>query len=187
MMHDNASGPAQTGNASGPAHTGTASALLSEPRATRRGVLALLGAGALAPAVTMALARARPDPTLVEGLEFHVLGATRRVLPRHDGVKHDPETSSWPDVVRVHLEVLNTATSAVLVSPGQFRLRVGDLTVMPTAWQHSAGPFEGRLRRATWIDYRAPESADLLHLEFTPAGASSPVSVAFVAVSGGRP
>jgi len=161
--------------------------VIPQALATRRGVLALLGAGVMAPAVTMALARARPDPTLVGDLEFRLLGATRRVLARHDGGERHPETSSWPDVVRVHLEVLNTAASAVLVSPGQFRLRVGDLTVMPMAWQHAAGPFEDRLRRATWIDYRAPASADLLHLEFTPAGWSEPVSVPFVAASGGRP
>jgi len=149
-------------------------------------VLALLGAGVFAPAVALTLGRARAaDPALGGDLQFRVLGATRRVLAGHEAAHGHVERSSWPDVVRVHLEVLNPAASPVLVSPGQFRLRVDDVTVMPTAWQHAPGALDSGLHRGTWIDYRAPASAGLLHLEFTPAGAVTPVSVPFVAVSGG--
>lgn len=157
------------------------------PLPSRRGVLALLGAGALAP-VAVTLLRAGPGPVEADGLRFDVLGAERRTLSGHPGRGPHAAHASWPDVVRVRLQVLNLAAAAVLLSPGQFRLRVDDaVTVMPTGWRDKPAVLEGGGRRSTWIDYRAPVAAGLLALEFTPAGEPRAVAVPLVHLLGGRP
>lgn len=158
----------------------------TSPPPSRRSVLGLLGAGALAPAAA-GLLSAGPPGTVVDGdgLRFTVLGAHRRVLAGHGGPGRHTAEASWPDVVRVRLRLLNVAATALLVSPGQFRLRVGEqLTVMPTAWAHEPGPLGAGGRRVTWIDYRAPASTLLLGLEFTAAGRSRPVEVPLVTLFG---
>jgi hypothetical protein len=146
---------------------------------SRRGVLLLLGAGALAPAAIAALGSA-PRAGDATGLRFEVLAATRTALAghaRHGGSVAPFEATSWPDVVRVHLRVRNLAGTDLLVSPGQFRLRVDGLSVMPTAWQHGAAALRADGTRTGWIDYRAPAEVALLHLDFTAAGRVEPVSV----------
>jgi hypothetical protein len=151
-------------------------------------MLVLLGAGALAPAaVTLAGAATRDRGGAIEGLRFDVLEVSRRALPghtRHAGPVSRIEATSWPDVVRVGLRVANLATLALLVSPGQFRLRVADdLSVMPTAWEHGPMPLAAGATRTGWIDYRAPQSDALLALEFTPAGHAEPVVVPLLAAA----
>ncbi len=152
---------------------------------TRRGALALLGAAALAPAALAVLRRgpafgAPPGSpgAVVDGLRFEVLGSARRALAGHPGAAPHTPGGSWPDVVRVQLRVLNAAASALLLSPGQFRLRVaGDLTVMPTAWLHGPAALPAGEARTGWIDFRAPASAGMLALDFSAAGRGEPVTV----------
>lgn len=81
------------------------------------------------------------------GLRFQVLDVGRHALGPHTGHRRTlggtsplGETS-WPDVVRTSLRVSNVAAWPLLVSPGQFRLRVAELSVMPSGWQH--GPPAG--------------------------------------------
>ncbi len=158
---------------------------------TRRGAIALLGAGALLPAALAAVrGRAGSGTTsaapgaAVDGLRFDVLGSARRALAGHGGAPAHTLGESWPDVVRIQLRVLNVAASALLLSPGQFRLRVGDLTVMPTDWLHGPGPLPAGEARTGWIDFRAPASAGLLALDFTAAGRREPVTVPLGALLG---
>ena len=154
---------------------------------SRRSVLALIGVGAAAP-VAVTLIDVRPPPVVTDGVRFEVLDVTRRALARHDGAPVHTDGASWPDVVRVRLSVFNVAAAAVLLSPGQFRLRVADhLTVMPTAWEHGPSGLAAARHLTTWIDYRAPAASGPLRLEFTAAGRSEPVSVRLLALPGGRP
>jgi hypothetical protein len=148
-------------------------------RPSRRGVLVLLGAGALAPAA-IAVLGAVPRGTEADGLRFDVLEVTLAALrghTRHAGPVTPFEATSWPDVVRVRLRVRNVGGLPLLVSPGQFRLRVDGISVMPAAWRHGPSPLSAGDARTGWIDYRAPAGVGLLDLEFTPAGRVEPVTV----------
>ncbi len=139
----------------------------------------LLGAGALAPAAVTVLG-AVPGATAADGLRFDVLEVTRAALAghvHHAGPVTPFEATSWPDVVRVRLRVRNIGGLPLLVSPGQFRVRVEGLSVMPTAWRHGPAPLGPGDARTGWIDYRTPADAGLLDLEFTPAGGVGAVSV----------
>lgn len=148
-------------------------------RPSRRGVLLLLGVGAVAPVAIAALGAAA-DHADVDGLRFAVLAVGRQALPGHhhpSGPVSPFEAASWPDVVRVRLRVSNLGAQPLMVSPGQFRLRVQGLSVMPTGWLHGATALAAGDSRTGWIDYRAPAGPEVLALEFTPAGGVAPVSV----------
>jgi hypothetical protein len=150
------------------------------PDPSRRTALILLGAGALTP-VALAVLSHQPGGADAGGLRFDVIDVSRAVLAghlAHAGPVPLAEAPSWPDVVRVQLRVHNLAALPLLVSPGQFRLRVDrGVSVMPTGWLHGPGPLAGGDARTGWIDFRAPAGARLFDLEFTPAGQAEPVAV----------
>jgi hypothetical protein len=151
------------------------------PDPSRRTAMILLGAGALTPVALAVLSRQPGGGADAGGLRFDVLDVTRGALPGH--VRHAStvvlaEAPSWPDVVRVQLRVRNLAALPLLLSPGQFRLRVDrGVTVMPTGWRHGPAPLGGGDARTGWIDFRAPAGGQLFDLEFTPAGQAEPVAV----------
>lgn len=159
----------------------------AEERPSRRGLLVMLGLGAVAPAAVAWQLR-RPVGGELDGLRFDVLAVRRR--PRAGHTQHGRATAaaehaSWPDVVRVQLQVRNLASVPLLVSPGQFRLRVhGDLSVMPTAWRHEVAALGAGETRSGWIDYRAPDVGGLYQLEFTGAGQPQPVAVTLAVPAG---
>jgi len=174
----------------------------STERPSRRSVLVLLGVvGVLAPAAVMVQSR-EPAGGEMDGLRFDVLEVGRHPVAgsaHHVGVGRQRvaghgrdgdltplfERTSWPDIVRVQLQVRNLSAMPLLVSPGQFRLRVqGDLSVMPTAWRHGAAALGAGETRSGWIDYRAPDADGLYQLEFSPAGHPEPVAVLLAVPSG---
>jgi hypothetical protein len=153
---------------------------LSHP--SRRGVLVLVAVGALSP-VALFLAKPGADGSSeVDGLRFNVLEVGRHALgghTRHTGAS-PIEQMSWPDVVRVSLRVSNVAGWPLLVSPGQFRLRVAGLSVMPSAWEHGPTALVPGGSRTGWVDFRAPSDADVFELQFTPAGRLDPMATPLV-------
>lgn len=138
--------------------------------------LLLLGIVAAVPVCFAFVRAAEPARAVVSDVAVRVLAASRRPRPPGAGAHSHTQAESWPDVVRVELEVQNTGATAVLLSPGQFRLRVPEaLTVMPCAWLHGPAALEPGGVRRTWVEYRAPAGTEPLRLEFTAAGAALPV------------
>lgn len=159
---------------------------------TRRGVLAVLGAGLLLPVTVRLLWPDEPEAE-ADGLRVEVLGASRAPRPGHtEHPQHAEvpasrwETPPWPDVVRVDLRVRNVSPGALLVSAGQFRLVAHGLGVMPTAWQHDPAALAPGAVRTGWVDYRAPRTGGPLRLDFTPAGRPAPVALPLHRVPGPR-
>jgi hypothetical protein len=143
--------------------------------------------------VALALGSSGPNGgSEVDGLRFDVLEVGRHALGGHTGhTGHSGDSRaapvdgmSWSDVVRVSLRVSNVAGWPLLVSPGQFRLRVAGLSVMPSAWQHGPAALMSGGTRTGWIDFRAPSRADVFDLEFTPAGRLQPVTAPLVVPAG---
>jgi len=153
-------------------------------RPSRRELLLLLGIAAAAP-VAVGMTRA-PEPTrgVVADVAVAVLAVGRRSRAPSGGA-HAHLADSWPDVVHVGLEVDNVGGTAVLLSPGQFRLQLpGGLSVMPCAWQHGPAALAPREVRRTWVEYRAPAGPDPLRLEFTAAGSATPLPLPLTARTG---
>lgn len=88
------------------------------------------------------------------------------------GPAHEPGQSPWDEVVHVRLEVHNGLDRPVLVSPGQFRLRVGHAgpTVAPLAVGHAAGALAAGATVRTWVSYLAPASPVDTSLEYADTG-----------------
>lgn len=143
-------------------------------RHSRRDLLLLLGIATAVPVAVGLTRSSEPLRGVVADVAVSVLAVGRRSRAPGGGA-HVHEAQSWGEVVRVGLEAHNTGGTAVLLSPGQFRLQLpGPLSVMPCAWQHGPCALEPREVRRTWVEYRAPRGVEPLRLEFTAAGSGSP-------------
>lgn len=87
-----------------------------------------------------------------------------------------PEHLVWSDYVRVDIEVENASARSVLLSPGQFRLRVGDAG--PTVSLYDAGrpvlAMAAGTTLTTWVGFLAPPEVSAFGVEYTEAGAVTP-------------
>jgi hypothetical protein len=87
-----------------------------------------------------------------------------------------PQHQPWSDYVRVDLAVENSTRRPVLLSPGQFRLRVGSSG--PTVSLYDAGHRVVALAAGstltTWVGYLAPSDQSAFGIEYTEAGARAP-------------
>jgi hypothetical protein len=163
------------------------------PDLSRRHLLAALAGTALAAGAAGAVVAGAPDgpaggratPSRGRGAatsfgSVAVVGALRAPRPDDGGHLHgDGQApsgalldSTWSDTVRADVEVHNGLDRAVLMSPGQFRLRVGrdGPTVSPYAVGSVAGPVAPGATVTTWVTYLAPAGATALSLEYTDTG-----------------
>lgn len=117
---------------------------------------------------------------VVRARRMHRSGA---VGQRHGQVAHsagpdglDPQHLVWSDYVRVDIEVENTSPRPVLLSPGQFRLRVNDTG--PTVSLYDAGhqvlALAAGTTLTTWVGFLAPPEEPGFGVEYTEAGAAMP-------------
>lgn len=159
---------------------------------SRRSMVAVLSGGVLVSAVATRLVldgwSSRPaQVTRGRGADtafgsVAVLGSHRSRRERmaaHEHAGAAAHDRSWPDVVRVDVEVHNGRRRPVLMSPGQFRLRVGrdGPTVTPYAAGRVPGALGPRSTTRTWIDYLAPGDASDLWVEYAEAGAATLLAV----------
>lgn len=119
-----------------------------------------------------------------------VLGATSGHLVARGGhnqklvantpVKH----RTWSETVRIEVEVHNGSDQPILVSPGQFRLRLGGggMTVTPYDAGWSVGPLGTSETVASWISYLAPPGGADLWIEYAEPGATAPQAFAVAPV-----
>lgn len=115
-----------------------------------------------------------------------VLGASRQHLSAGNG-HHQQAVSNvpakhrtWSETVRVDVEVHNGSDQPILVSPGQFRLRLGagGMTVTPYDAGWSVGPLGASETVASWITYLAPPGGADLWIEYAEPGATAPQAFA---------
>lgn len=158
---------------------------------SRRELLLLLGIVAAAPLAVGVTRAAEPARGVVADVAVTVLAVGRRSRAPDPGGRGDGygggdgQARPWSDVVRVGLDARNTGGTAVLLSPGQFRLQLpGALSVMPCAWQHGPGALQPGEVRRTWVEYLAPAGTEPLRLEFSAAGSASPVPLLLSAPAG---
>ncbi len=87
-----------------------------------------------------------------------------------------PQHQPWAELVRADIEVENLSRRPVLLSPGQFRLRVGDTG--PTVSLYEAGhrvlALAGGTVLTTWVGFLAPPDESSFAIEYTEAGAATP-------------
>jgi hypothetical protein len=102
-------------------------------------------------------------------------------------VSGDDETGhahlAWQDSLVAEVEARNESVRPVLVSSGQFRLRVGERgpTVSYVDTEQPLLVLQPGDTRRWWISYRTPPGRDALFLEYTDAGADRPVRTALPA------
>jgi len=128
-------------------------------------------------------------PVAVLGAARHAGGAAHQA-GTHDHAApagttlavHDP----WRDTVEVDVEVHNGTDRPMLVSPGQFRLRVGadGPTVTLYGADRAAGELPAGSTTRMRISYLAPPPGEALAVEFTEAGAVSGARVGLAEASG---
>jgi len=163
---------------------------------TRRGLGTVLVGGALASgtaigAVVAGSDTVRPDRVLSRGRGRWTgfgsvnVGAARRATlaasavgaQHQDHNIHVPKSHrTWSDTVRVDVEVHNGTERPILVSPGQFRLRVGSTgpTVTPYQSGWPVGPLSSSTTLSSWITYLAPPGAVDMWVEYVEPGATAP-------------
>jgi hypothetical protein len=111
---------------------------------------------------------------LAGGAAHHATTHVHTVVDAGTLAVHDP----WRDTVVVDVEVHNGGREPLLVSPGQFRLRVGDgPTVSLYDSDRPPGPVPAGSTTRMRISYLAPPPGDELTVEFTEAGAVSGLRV----------
>ena len=119
-----------------------------------------------------------------------VLGATRQHLGAAGG-HHQKAVSNlpakhqtWSEAVRIEVEVHNGSDQPILVSAGQFRLRLGagGMTVTPYNAGWPVGPLGPSETVASWISYLAPPGGADLWIEYAEPGATAPQAFAVVPV-----
>ncbi len=166
---------------------------------SRRRVLAMVGTGAALPVIGSLWLFANPDqpqPTRTVGrgrtpwtcfCSVAVLTAVREA--RRDAGAHLHEDAApsggplvnrtWSTTVRVQVAVHNAADRAVLLSPGQFRLRVGaaGTTVAPYDVERPASLIPAGKTLDTWISYLAPAEESDFSLEYDDTGLSHPLDL----------
>lgn len=129
-----------------------------------------------------------------------VLSATREA--RHDSAAHLHDGAAaaggplanrtWSSVIRVQVEVHNGSEHAVLLSPGQFRLRLGasSTTVSPYDFGRPTSAIAPGHTVQTWTSYLAPAEESDLRVEYEDTGLPRPLDfglslAALPAVAGG--
>lgn len=158
---------------------------------TRRQALLLLTSAAGAGALAVVRAGDHSGPSISRGRgvwtatgTIAVVGAHRDVRtapPGHeaaDGLGHPAGTALWSDVVTADVELHNGLDRAILVSPGQLRLRLADSTVTPVSAGFRAGPLAAGGTLASWISYLAPSDARRMSLQYVEPGARAPMVLA---------
>lgn len=110
----------------------------------------------------------------VLGAHQHAAAAGAAHPHGHAGGRHEV----WPNTVLTEVEVHNGTRRPVLVSPGQFRLRVGRSgpTVSYYDAERPVAALDAGMTERLWISYLAPDAPDELFLEYTEAGAAKAVS-----------
>lgn len=85
----------------------------------------------------------------------------------------------WAGTVVTDVEVHNPGRRPLLVSPGQFRLRIGSTgpTVSFYDSERAVGVLSAGASVRMWISYLAPPEATKLSLEYAAAGATAPVAL----------
>ncbi len=165
---------------------------------TRRQVLIASGGGLAAVAIGGAVNSALPGllsarldlgqatafgkVTILRAHRKHRTGALAgphhgRAAPADTANDHlAPQHLAWSDYVHVDLAVENSSRRPVLLSPGQFRLRVGRSG--PTVSLYDAGHRVVALAAGstltTWVGYLAPSDQSAFGIEYTEAGARAP-------------
>jgi hypothetical protein len=171
----------------------------------RAAVLAFCGSVLCGATAVGFAARKTRERTVTRGRGAHtsfgsvaVLGARQHAGVRHSGAhpvgahhpshgslsheNHDPLShenhDGWTDAVTAEVEVHNGSDRAVLVSAGQFRLRLGahGPTVSYYDAERTVGVLGAGRTARMWISYLAPGDRTDLALEYTEAGAVRPLS-----------
>ena len=115
-----------------------------------------------------------------------VLAARRGTVGAAGGDGHGGHTGvgssghhGWSGTVVADLEVHNPSRRPLLVSPGQFRLRIGRTgpTVSFYDSERAVGVLSAGASVRMWISYLAPPEATELSLEYAAAGATAPVAL----------
>jgi hypothetical protein len=85
---------------------------------------------------------------------------------------------TWTTVVRVRLEVHNGSERPALLSPGQFRLRLGatGTTVSPYDVDRPPAAVPPAQTVQTWVTYLAPAEESELSLEYDDTGMARPLT-----------
>jgi hypothetical protein len=163
------------------------------PEISRRGFVAVLGGGAVAStAAVSTLVAGWPDGARVKSRgrgrwtrfgTVAVLGATRRELVSADAGEHAHHAAmtsasthtTWSGRVEVEVEVHNGTDRPILVSPGQFRLRVGNTgpTVSPYEAGWPVGPLAPAATVTSWVSYLAPDGDAELWVEYVDPAATA--------------
>ena len=97
---------------------------------------------------------------------------------------HEGGHEVWSDTVMAAVEIHNGSDRAILVSPGQFRLRVGSTgpTVSYYDSDRAPGVLEAGRTLRMWVSYLAPATGDLV-LEYAEPGAAAPLTAAIGSAS----
>lgn len=163
------------------------------PEISRRGFVAVLGGGAVASGAAVSTwvagwpedlrVRSRGRGRWTRFGTVAVLGATRRELVGADVGAHSHHAAStsvsadrtWSSRVEVEVEVHNGTDRPILVSPGQFRLRVGNTgpTVSPYDAGWPVGPLAPAATVASWVSYLAPDGDAELWVEYVDPAATA--------------
>jgi hypothetical protein len=122
-------------------------------------------------------AAARPGSTTRFGTVAVLGSSVTRIADDHETAHAH---LAWQDALVAEVEARNESGRRVLVSSGQFRLRVGERG--PTvSYVDTEQPLlvlaPGAVRR-WWISFRTPPGHDALFLEYTDAGADRPIRTA---------
>jgi hypothetical protein len=160
----------------------------------RSAVLAACGSlvsGALAGAAWWgrdpAADRSRPGAGGAGALTVSVLGSRRGALRAGHALHSQhalPATAAaehleWSDTVVADVEVHNPTQSPLLVSPGQFRIRVGGdgPTVTYYDSERAVGALAAGRTVRMWISYLVPPGSPPVSLEYAAAGATTVLSL----------
>ncbi len=164
---------------------------------SRRGLIVSVGGGVALAAAGFVLIRTtsstQSNPGRTARTSFGsvvLLGSSRLVLARKGAASNGHHSQdglgtpvasavhgAWTDAVLVDVEVHNSMSRAVGLSPGQFRVRVADggPTVSLYSADREAGSVEAGSTTTMRISYLAPPPDSSLSLEFEDTGATGAV------------
>lgn len=154
-------------------------------RWSRRQVLRAACASGVAAAAGVPLWRAEPGPrTLSRGRgtwtstgSVALLGAVAGAAPApvhgHGAAEHSP----WATALRVEVEVHNGSHRPVLLSGGQFRLRVDGRSVTPYGVGRTPGAVEPGQTVRTWVSWLAPGAPAVAVVEYQDPMSDAPLAL----------
>jgi hypothetical protein len=147
------------------------------------GTVSLIAASGAGDTLTRSVSRGRGATTAFGSVA--VLSAAREA--RHDFLAHAHHDSvsavgrlpnlTWSTVVRIQVEVHNGSGHPMLLSPGQFRLRVrrAGTTVSPYAVGRPAAAVASGETVQTWVSYLAPAEETELRVEYDDPARADPL------------